>query len=172
MTLDTSMAPQPVHPAVFPAAGGELGELIRAHDWSDAGLGPPAQWPQSLKTVTAMMLLSPVPIVVLWGEQGIMLYNDAYSVFAAGRHPTLLGSEVRKGWPEVADFNDRVMRVCLAGGTLAYKDQELTLHRNGRPEQVWMNLDYSPVLDETGRPLASSRSSWKPRSASGLSVIC
>ncbi|MFG3454146.1 PAS domain-containing protein [Stutzerimonas stutzeri] len=152
MTLDTSMAPQPVHPAVFPAAGGELGELIRAHDWSDAGLGPPAQWPQSLKTVTAMMLLSPVPIVVLWGEQGIMLYNDAYSVFAAGRHPTLLGSEVRKGWPEVADFNDRVMRVCLAGGILAYKDQELTLHRNGRPEQVWMNLDYSPVLDETGRP--------------------
>jgi signal transduction histidine kinase len=59
---------------------------------------------------------------------------------------------VRKGWPEVADFNDRVMRICLAGGTLAYKDQELTLHRNGRPEQVWMNLDYSPVLDETEHP--------------------
>ena len=36
---------------------------------------------------------------------------------------------------------------------LAYRDQELTLHRNGEPEQVWMNLDYSPVPDETGRPV-------------------
>jgi len=52
----------------------------------------------------------------------------------------------------VAGFNENVMKVGLAGGTLAYKDQELTLYRTGRAEQVWMNLDYSPVLDETGRP--------------------
>ena len=44
-----------------------------------------------------------------------MLYNDAYSVFAGGRHPELLGSKVREGWPEVAEFNDHVMRVGLAG---------------------------------------------------------
>jgi hypothetical protein len=89
---------------------------------------------------------------MLWGEDGVMLYNDAYSVFAGGRHPQLLGSKVREGWPEVADFNDNVMKVGLAGKTLAYRDQELTLYRNDRPEQVGMNLDYSPVLDETGGP--------------------
>jgi hypothetical protein len=44
------------------------------------------------------------------------------------------------------------MKVGLSGGTLAYKDQELTLDRHGRPEQVWMNLDYSPVLNEAGQP--------------------
>jgi hypothetical protein len=55
---------------------------------------------------------------------------------------------VREGWPEVADFNDHVVKVGLAGGTLAYTDQELTLHRTGKPEQVWMNLDYSPITDE------------------------
>src|SRR5687768_15055774 len=99
-----------------------------------------------------MVLASPVPIVMLWGEAGVMIYNDAYSGFAGGRHPQLLGSKVREGWPEVADFNDNVMKVGLAGGTLSYKDQELTLHRHGKPEQVWMNLDYSPVLDESGRP--------------------
>jgi PAS domain S-box-containing protein len=91
-------------------------------------------------------------MVMLWGEDGIMIYNDAYSVFAGGRHPQLLGSKVRDGWPEVADFNDNVMKVGLAGGTLAYRNQELTLHRNGRPEPVWMNLDYSPVYDESDKP--------------------
>ena len=81
-----------------------------------------------------------------------MIYNDAYSAFAGGRHPELLGSKVREGWPEVADFNDNVMKVGLGGGILSYRDQELTLFRHSRPEQVWMNLDYSPVLNEAGQP--------------------
>ena len=136
----------------FPTAGGETAELIRRFDWSNTSLGPLAAWPQSLKTITDTLLRSPVPIVLLWGEDGVMIYNDAYSGFAGARHPRLLGSKVRDGWPEVADFNNNVMKVGLAGGTLAYKDQELTLYRNGRPEQVWMNLDYSPVLNEAGQP--------------------
>ena len=89
---------------------------------------------------------------MLWGVEGVMIYNDAYSVFAGGRHPQLLGSNVREGWDEVADFNDNVMKVGLSGGTLVYKDQELTLHRKGYPEPVWMDLYYSPVPDESGKP--------------------
>jgi two-component sensor histidine kinase len=136
----------------FPFGGGDTGRLIRDLDWSKTPLGPISGWPQSLKTVTSMLLLSPVPIVLLWGEDGIMIYNDAYSVFAGGRHPQLLGSKVREGWDEIADFNDNVMKVGLAGGTLAYENQELTLIRQGKPESVWMNLDYSPVPDESGKP--------------------
>ena len=139
-------------PDPFRAIKGEMAERVRAFDWAKTPLGPLAGWPQSLKTAVGMVLLSPVPIVMLWGEDGVMIYNDAYSVFAGGRHPQLLGSKVREGWPEVADFNDNVMKVGLAGGTLAYRDQELTLHRSGKPEQVWMNLDYSPILDESGKP--------------------
>jgi PAS domain S-box-containing protein len=129
-----------------------MAERVRAYDWASTTLGPIDSWPQSLRTVVGTLLLSTVPIVMLWGEDGVMIYNDAYSVFAGGRHPQLLGSAVRTGWPEVADFNDNVMRVGLAGGTLAYRDQELTLYRRGVAEQVWMNLDYSPILDESGRP--------------------
>ncbi|MGP7796928.1 PAS domain S-box protein [Sphingomonas sp. CLY1604] len=136
----------------FLTGGGECGRLIGARDWAATPLGPIEAWPQSLRTATAILLRSPVPIVMLWGEDGVMLYNDAYSAFAGGRHPHLLGSKVREGWPEVADFNDNVMKVGLAGGTLHYHDQELTLYRHDRPEQVWMDLDYSPVLDESDTP--------------------
>jgi PAS domain S-box-containing protein len=136
----------------FPAIDGEMARRVRRYDWASTPLGPISGWPQSLKTAVGIVLLSPVPIVMLWGEDGIMIYNDAYSVFAGARHPQLLGSKVREGWPEVADFNDNVMKVGLAGGTLAYRDQELTLYRTGLPEQVWMNLDYSPILDESGKP--------------------
>ena len=132
--------------------GSELGALMGALDWSATSLGPISGWPQSLKTTVGLLLRSPIPIVLLWGEEGVMIYNDAYSGFAGGRHPQLLGSRVREGWSEIADFNDNVMRVGLAGGTLSYRDQELTLVRKGVPEPVWMNLDYSPVLDESGKP--------------------
>lgn len=136
----------------FLAHDGELAQLIRSFDWSSTSIGTPANWPNAARVITTSILQSPVPIVTLWGEDGVMIYNDAYSVFAGGRHPVLLGSKVREGWPEVTDFNDNVMKVGLAGGTLSYVDQELTLHRSGEPEQVWMNLDYSPVMDEHGKP--------------------
>lgn len=45
------------------------------------------------------------------------------------------------------------MTVCLAGGHLRFEDQELILHRHNRAEQVWMNLDYSPLLDLSGQPV-------------------
>ncbi|OWK29875.1 blue-light-activated protein [Sphingomonas mucosissima] len=133
-------------------AGGDCGGLIAARDWSATPLGPVDHWPASLRTTVLIMLRSQVPMVLLWGEDGIMLYNDSYSLFAGNQHPGLLGCPVRDGWAEVADFNDHVMKVGLAGGTLRYRDQHLTLFRNGVPEPVWMDLDYSPVPDESGRP--------------------
>nr|WP_240313541.1 PAS domain S-box protein [Sphingomonas carotinifaciens] len=136
----------------FLTGGGACARLIEQRDWSRTPLGPIENWDQALRTATAILLRSPVPIVMLWGAAGVMLYNDAYSVFAGARHPELLGSNVREGWAEVADFNDHVIKVGLAGGTLHYHDQELTLYRHGRPEQVWMDLDYSPVLDSEGVP--------------------
>jgi PAS domain S-box-containing protein len=125
---------------------------IAQHDWSGTPVGPLERWPLSLRHTVSLMLASPVPMVLLWGEKGVMVYNDAYSGFAGGRDSRLLGSNVRDGWDEIAEFNENVMRVGLAGGTLSYRDHELTLHRDGRPEQVWLNLDYSPVLDDDGHP--------------------
>jgi PAS domain S-box-containing protein len=136
----------------FLDGGSQLARLILAFDWQSTSLGPIHAWPQSLKTITGLIVNSPVPMALLWGQKGYMIYNDAYAVYAGSRHPALLGSEVREAWPEARDFNDGVMQVCLAGETLSYKDQQLTLFRHGRPEQVWMNLDYSPVLDESGKP--------------------
>jgi PAS domain S-box-containing protein len=146
----------PADPSIpaFLAGGGEAATLIAAMDWSSSPLGPLHLWSPTLTGTVALILRSPVPIVTLWGEDGVMIYNDAYSRFAGGRHPRLFGSKVREGWVEVAAFNDHVMKVGLSGRTLRYEDQELTLYRNGVAEQVWMNLDYSPIIDERGLPVA------------------
>lgn len=135
----------------FLSHSGEMAGLIAGFDWASTSLGGIASWPQSLKTAISLMLQSPVPIVSLWNDDGVMMYNDAYSKFAGRRHPGILGSRVREGWPEVADFNDNVMAVCFGGGTLAYFDQEMVLDRSGVPDSAFMNLYYSPVYDEGGK---------------------
>ncbi len=150
--MDPMSAAIPDDQPAFLKGGGEMGALISRFDWSATSLGPLSAWPQSLKTATALLLRCNLPMVMLWNPDGVMIYNDAYSVFAGGRHPRLLGSKVLEGWPEVAAFNAHVMDVGLKGGTLVYRDQHLILHRNGVPEDVWMNLDYSPVLNEEGEP--------------------
>jgi len=145
-------APLPA-PISFLDTMGELGALIAQFDWSTTSLGPIDAWPQSVKSTVSLILHSPLPMVTMWGEAGVMIYNSGYAEIASDKHPALLGAKVRDAWPEARDFNDNVMRVCMAGKTLHYAKQELTLHRNGRDEQIWFNLDYSPIIGETHVPV-------------------
>ncbi|SEE68801.1 hybrid sensor histidine kinase/response regulator [Pseudomonas migulae] len=131
---------------------GEMAGRIRAFDWSQTELGSIDAWPASLCSAVQLLLASPLPMVMLWGHPGYMIYNDAYSSFAGGRHPYLLGAPVELGWPEVAEFNRHVVDTCLAGGTLSYRNKELVLLRDGVPEDVWLDLYYSPVANDQGQP--------------------
>ncbi|MBY4832682.1 ATP-binding protein [Burkholderia dolosa] len=131
---------------------GEMAQRIAEFDWSATPLGPRSAWPPSLLAAVRLLLASPSPLVILWGREGTMIYNDAYAIFAGGRHPFLLGKPVEVGWPEVASFNRQVVETCLAGGTLTYRDKQLVLYRQGKPEDVWMDLSYSPVFDDDGQP--------------------
>ena len=70
---------------------------------------------RSLKTTVGLILRSPVPIVTLWGGLGIMIYDDACSSSPVHAIP---GCSAYRSKPEVADFNDNVMKVGLAGGTI------------------------------------------------------
>jgi hypothetical protein len=62
----------------FLEGGGRMGELMRTYDWSRTPLGDPAQWPDMLKAAVATCLSSRFPMVIWWGPQLLMLYNDAW----------------------------------------------------------------------------------------------
>lgn len=138
----------------FPIGGGECGQLIRAFDWSATSIGPISGWPQWLRTSVDICLRAPIAIVMLFGDDGVLIYNDAYATFAGHRHPQLLGMKVLEAWPEAADLNRQVLDTCfIKGGTLSLKDQPLVLFRyNNAAEELWVDLDYSPILDGAGKP--------------------
>ncbi len=138
--------------AIGDGADGEMARRIAEFDWSRTALGPVEAWPQSLRAVIAYLTRSPVPLILLWGSDGYRIYNDAYARFAGDAHPALLGSKLNEGWPEVAEFSAALLRQGLAGGVMSGRDQLFTLNRNGGFEEVWLNLDSSPVFDDAGQP--------------------
>ena len=83
----------------FLRGGGEMGGLMRAHDWESTPFGSPATWPQSLRSAVSICLGSSFQIAIYWGEELALLYNDPWSEILGQKHPWALGRPGREVWP-------------------------------------------------------------------------
>ena len=127
-----------------------MGAAVAAFDWASTPLGPPHTWPQPLRTLAATMLGSRQPMFITWGPSRTLLYNDGYAPMLGRHHPEALGRAFHEvwadAWPELRPLFERVD----AGESIHMDDIELTLHRNGAPEEAHFASGYTPVRDETG----------------------
>ena len=57
---------------------GQLGHDLLAVDWAATPLGPPSEWPQSLKSTLQLMLTSRFSMWMAWGPQLTFFANEAY----------------------------------------------------------------------------------------------
>ncbi|HKK29055.1 MAG TPA: PAS domain-containing protein [Alphaproteobacteria bacterium] len=134
----------------FLVGGGMMGAVIREHDWTATPLGTPEQWPSFLKTATALMLGSRQPMMLIWGSEHTVLYNDAYSELAGNRHAWALGRPLAEMWPEVWDELRPLAEQAYAGESVHMDEIALTIERYGYPEETHWSFSYSPVRDEAG----------------------
>jgi len=137
---------------IFLSGGGEMGAMMRAHDWSRSPLGHPSTWPQALRTVVALMLNSAFPMFVAWGKDLGFLYNDAYREILGEKHPASLGAPFYDIWKEIwQDINPLIERA-LQGEATWMEKLPLLMNRHGYDEQTWFTFSYSPVRDDSGMP--------------------
>lgn len=145
---------QPDHLQSMFSGGGEMGAQMRAHDWEQTLLGPVAEWPQSLRIAVRILLGSGYPMLICWGPEFVMLYNDAYRpVLGKMKHPGALGRRCAEVFCEAWDFIGplfgKVMSEGQAASTLT--DQLFLLDRNGYLEETYFSFSYSPIPDDDGR---------------------
>src|SRR4028119_1732182 len=133
--------------------GGEMGALIRSRDWSLSALGGVEKWSQSLKTAIGLVLGSPYPMFIWWGDQMINLYNDAYIPILGQRHPEALGESAFNVWPDVWEVVGPQAEAVLKEGKSSWnKEALLIVERNGYPEERYFTFSYSPVPASDGTP--------------------
>ncbi|WDR05107.1 HWE histidine kinase domain-containing protein [Devosia rhodophyticola] len=136
----------------FMADGGEMGQLMRAHDWANSPLGPPENWPQSLRLTIRLILNTRHPMFIWWGPDLIQFYNDAYRLtMGPERHPSALGQCGRDCWQEIWPIiGPQIEQVMSGRGSTWDEDRLVPVTRHGKLEQVWWTYSYSPIDVEGG----------------------
>jgi PAS domain S-box-containing protein len=147
----------------FLCGGGELGALMRDHDWSRSPLGPPAGWPQSLRTAVRLMLNTCHPMYIWLGSDLDCLYNDAYrATIGHERHPSSLGRPGREVWDEIWHIiGPQIAQVMSGGGPTWNENHLVPITRHGRHEDVYWTYSYSPIDDAEA-----------PGGIGGVLVVC
>ena len=157
MILTTGRSAAALRPAAnteanlsFLAGAGEMGALIRGHDWTQSPLGAPDKWAPSLKMMVSFLLANRFPLLLWWGSDYISIYNDAYSPVLGAKHPQALGLPCRECWSEIWHVLKPLIDAPFQGGAATWiEDFELEVRRHGFTEESHFTVAYSPVPDET-----------------------
>jgi PAS domain S-box-containing protein len=140
-----AVRPEPLFPG-----SGVMATQMREHDWSRSPLGPAENWPSSLRVATRICLTSRFPMIVWWGQDLRMIYNDAYLPLMGGKHPALdePGAAV---WSDIWHIVGPMLHSVLETGEPTWsEDLLLPMGRHGYWEETYWTYSYSPLHDEDG----------------------
>jgi PAS domain S-box-containing protein len=132
-------------------ADGEMAERIRRHPWETTPAGAISGWSETLLCAVNMILESQFPMLLIWGEQMVVLYNDACIPLEGERHPDALGRTAQDCWPEAWHILAPKLRSVLEKGAKLYFENELIpILQHGSLTDFYWTYSYSPVRDAAG----------------------
>ncbi|WP_058756782.1 PAS domain-containing protein, partial [Sphingomonas endophytica] len=98
-----------------------------------------------------LLLPAGAQIVLFWGAERLVFYNDAYSTLLHDRHPAALAqpADVRwhRAWTEVAAMVDRVFET---SETLSASNRRFDIERDGQHIALHFDLSLSAVMLDDG----------------------
>lgn len=132
---------------------GEKGELIQAHDWSQTSLGAIETWSESLKSALNILFNACCPMLLVWGYDRILFYNDAYSaVLSESNVHIAFGEPINGSKSAVASsIYLEVEQVFSTGRSLQREHQPFLTNQDDNAEVPIYGWCYNPLWDETGQ---------------------
>jgi hypothetical protein len=64
-------------------------------------LGPIENRNYDLRAMANLVIGSPHPCAMYWGDDYIAIYNQAYVLLAGEKHTTLIGMSFKQAWQEI-----------------------------------------------------------------------
>lgn len=155
-----------------PSAG-----LAAGHDWQHSDLGPRAAWPHTLRVAVDILLAAPWPMLLVWGERNIPVYNAAYASLAGRGHPPAPGALAGAVLPAPLAADQDAYSSALAGHAQHVAHARLALAPGAA--SLACDLHLTPLHDEHGRVAGvlyaldadDGAPASAPATASGLRVL-
>lgn len=147
-------------------------QFARSVDWASTALGPIDTWGPDLRQMCNLIMASPHPAAMYWGEDLIAIYNEAYIMLAGQKHPTLMGQSYNVAWAEIWDSVKGVFANAKLTGEATMKDDDcLFLKRSDYLEETYFSWSiipmvggdgsvmglYNPAFEKTRRKIAERR---------------
>jgi CheY-like chemotaxis protein len=63
-------------------------------DWSASRLGDPGAWPHALRLTADLLFNTPLPMLLVWGSEMTVLFNESYAALAGPAYGKLPGGNV------------------------------------------------------------------------------
>ena len=139
----------PTHLSTIPAfltGGGEMAVAVAERDWSSTAFGPLDAWSSGLRMAASLMLNTPIPSVLIWGEQETILYNAAGGAFLGAAGPAALGQRFAEVFP--VSEGPAMLASAKAGDSIVRENVAFIRPTTGEP--AWCNLMFSPIRGDTG----------------------
>ncbi|MGC4854085.1 SpoIIE family protein phosphatase [Micromonospora sp. DT4] len=138
------------------ASTGPGAAAVLTHDWSATALGPRDGWAPAVRAVVELILASPMPMALAYGDDLVLLYNDGYAELLGSKHPGALGRPAAEVHAEVwalPGFGDVIERAYRHGVPFLEKESTLPLGggSSGVVEQVVFTRGHSAVRDSAGQ---------------------
>ena len=134
----------------FLAGGGDAARLIMERDWTDHPLGAPENWPDILKSNLSTVLNSPESILLAWGEELSLFFNDAYAPILGPRLSGAMGTPFREVWADAWKQARPIIDDAFAGRSRRFVNLPWKLDTDRGQADTWFSFSYSRVLDAAG----------------------
>lgn len=126
-------------------------QFARKVDWASTSLGPVETWSSDLRQMSNLIMASPHPAAMYWGDDLIAIYNEAYIQLAGQKHPKLMGQSYRDAWVEIWDDVKDVFASARMTGEATMKDDDcLFMKRNNYLEETYFSWSIIPMVGSDG----------------------
>ncbi|WP_254061317.1 hypothetical protein [Granulicella sp. L60] len=140
----------------------EMADRIRIHNWAATPLGFIEDWSETLVATVNLMLHSPFPTILSWGEEMVFLYNDAAIPTLTGKHPTALGGLYRDIFHEAWSLVSADLAACFyRGGTTVRDNMFIPILLNGIIEDHYFSYSLIPVYENGESPASTMPSATR-----------